>query len=68
VSGPPPSRHIWLSVFCCEMFVVEPGSDKDDEARRKGMILVAEEDVETVRQMSMFGRRQWGLDRMVSDA
>ena len=61
-----PERHVWLSVFCCELFVVTPGSDKDDEARRKGMILVPEADVETVNEMSKFGRRQWGLGRMVS--
>lgn len=54
---------VWLSVFCCELFVVEPGSKEEAEAKRKSMILVPPEDVERVRDMTLCGRRRWGLAR-----
>lgn len=59
----PGSTSVWLSLFCCEMYVVEDGSEVEAQAIRKGLILVPPEDVETVNNLTLHGRRRWGIAR-----
>ena len=47
------------------MYVVEVGSPTEAEAIRKGLIIVPPEDVETVNNMTLHGRRRWGVARHV---
>jgi hypothetical protein len=46
------------------MYVVEEGSAQEAEAIRKGLIIVPPEDVETVNNMTLHGRRRWGVARV----
>jgi hypothetical protein len=61
------ASRIWLSVFCCELFVVVLGSPAEREAIRKGLIVVPDDDVETVRAMTLHGRRRWFLSHAPPD-
>lgn len=58
--------RVWLSLFCCEMYVVEEGSELEAKAIRKGFLLVPPEDVDTVNNMTLHGRRRWGIARAAS--
>jgi hypothetical protein len=58
--------RVWLSLFCCEMYVVEVGSDLEAQAIRKGLLIVPPEDVDTVNNMTLHGRRRWGIARSAS--
>jgi hypothetical protein len=52
--------RVWLSLFCCDLFLVEPDSDTEKEAIRKGLILVPADKVDEVNDMTKHGRRRWG--------
>lgn len=52
---------VWLSVFCCQMYEIEPGSPHEAEAIRKGLMVVPTEQVSVVRAMTLHGRRRWFL-------
>ena len=52
---------IYLSVFCCKMFMCTTPNEKQ-QAISKGLILVPPDKVDEVNDMSLFGRRMWGLE------
>ena len=59
-----PRKRVWLSLFCCEMYLVEEGSPEEAQAIRKGLLIVPPEDVDTVNNMTLHGRRRWGVARV----
>lgn len=59
---------IFLSIFCCKLFIVMPGTPAHREAIAKGLIEVPPDEVDEVNDMSTFGRRRWGMARTTGQA